>query len=565
MQAAQAAHSPDLTILFVGLLFIGLYLLFLRRIHRGIHRRQKEIQAQAQAEAQKEGSDDHVAAFGAQAVTKPAAPAANHQQSRSGRAKGSKDVSSSSNNTVNTKSGALVIAPGDIGKRFTDVAGCEEAKEELLEFKDFLKHPEIFRSVGARPARGLLMVGPPGNGKTLLAKALAGESGAHFLSISGSNFMEVYVGVGAARVRDLFEEARKHKPSIIFIDEIDAVGRKRSTSSSGGNEEREQTLNQLLVEMDGFADSTGLLVMAATNRVDLLDAALTRPGRFDRQIVVEAPHKAARVELFKVHTRGKPLAPDVDFAGLATRTTGMSGADIEAICNEASVLAARKLLAIKLAARPRPLVTAVNFEEAIDRIQLGIGGGRKAQSMSPATKLNTAVHELGHAWVAAESEHSDPVSKITILPRGKALGFTQFYPASDSWGTTAEQFDCKLAVFLAGRLAQLILLQTADSGVSDDYQRAWEIARVMVTRFGMSDLGIRGIINTDAGQPIGNRQLDEIDLQVQNILTRAENKAREIIERDREAIMVASQKLVDQETIFEAEWLELRKALKGAR
>ena len=366
----------------------------------------------------------------------------------------------------------------DQGKKvtFQDVAGAEEEKEELREIVDFLRDPQKFISLGARIPKGVLLVGPPGTGKTLIAKAVAGEAGVHFLSISGSDFVELYVGVGASRVRDLFDQAKKEAPAIVFIDEIDAVGRQRGAGLGGGHDEREQTLNQLLVEMDGFASNEGVIVMAATNRQDILDPALLRPGRFDRQIYVGLPDIRGREEILKVHARKKPLAEDASLSDLAKATAGFTGADLENLLNEAALLAARS---------DKRFITMSDLHEAMMKVIAG--PEKKSRVVTPQAKRLTAYHEAGHAVVIHELDSQDPVHQITIIPRGPAGGMTISLPQEDRAYQSRRELEERIAVCLGGRVAEQLVLGDVSTGASSDIQKASSIARSMVTKFGMSD------------------------------------------------------------------------------
>ena len=359
---------------------------------------------------------------------------------------------------------------------FDDVAGADEEKEELAEIVEFLKDPKKFDQLGARIPKGVLLVGPPGTGKTLLARAVAGEAGVPFLSISGSDFVEMYVGVGASRVRDLFDKAKRQAPSIIFIDEIDAVGRHRGAGMGGGHDEREQTLNQLLVEMDGFGANEGVIVIAATNRPDILDPALLRPGRFDRQVTVNYPDQKGRVAILKVHAKGKPIGPDVDFESVAHATVGFTGADLENLLNEAALLAAR---------RGKKAITMAEVDEAALKVE--VGGEKKSHKMSESAKKLTAFHEAGHAVSSYYLEHKDPVHQISIIPRGLAGGYTLYRPVEDKTYTSKNELLDNLVSLLGGRVAEELVLGDISSGASNDIQRATQIARDMVTKYGMSD------------------------------------------------------------------------------
>ena len=361
---------------------------------------------------------------------------------------------------------------------FADVAGVDEAKEELGEIVDFLKYPKKYQALGARIPKGVLLLGPPGSGKTLLARAIAGEAGVPFFSISGSDFVEMFVGVGASRVRDLFDQAKKSAPCIVFIDEIDAVGRQRGAGLGGGHDEREQTLNQLLVEMDGFDQNTGVILIAATNRPDVLDPALLRPGRFDRQIVVDRADFRGREKILEVHARNKPLSKEVSLETLAKRTPGFSGADLENLLNEAALLAARK---------NKNIIEMNDCDEAIDRVM--VGPERKSTVMSAKEKENTAYHESGHAILGGMLDKADPVHKVTIIPRGMALGITWSLPEDDRHQMTREELLAQITMALGGRLSEEIQFGDVTTGASNDFQKATELARRMVTQYGMSELG----------------------------------------------------------------------------
>lgn len=374
------------------------------------------------------------------------------------------------------KSKAQLIDPDMPQTKFSDVAGCEEAISELTEIRDFLSNPDKFRRVGARVPAGVLLYGPPGTGKTLLARAVAGEAGVPFYSISGSDFVEMFVGVGASRVRDLFAKAKENSPAIIFVDEIDAVGRHRGAGMGGGHDEREQTLNQLLVEMDGFNAKTNVILIAATNRPDVLDPALLRPGRFDRQIAVEAPDLNGRLQILKVHAVGKPLAESVDLSGVAQRTPGFTGADLANVLNEAALLTARYDLS---------LITDTEIDEAIDRV---IGGPqRSTRLLDDRERLITAYHEGGHALVAAAMPGTDPVQKITILPRGRALGYTMVLPDNDKYSQTRGELLDQLAYMMGGRAAEELVFHDPTTGAANDIDKATTLARKMVTQFGMTE------------------------------------------------------------------------------
>ena len=442
---------------------------------------------------------------------------------------------------------------------FQDVAGCEEAKEELKEVIEFLRNPEKFTKIGARIPKGVLLVGPPGTGKTLLAKAVAGEADVPFLSISGSEFVELFVGVGAARVRDLFEQAKRNAPCIVFIDEIDAVGRLRGAGLGGGHDEREQTLNQLLVEMDGFDTSEGIIVMAATNRPDILDPALLRPGRFDRQIVVPRPDVKGREEILKIHTRNIPLAEDVNLKVIAQQTPGFSGADLANLVNEAALLAAR---------RGRDKVAAQDFEEAKDKVLMGIA--RRSMVMSEEDKKRIAYHEAGHALVSKFTPGSDPVHKVTIIPRGRALGATQQLPEQDRYIYSKSYLVNQLRVLLGGRAAEKIVFGEETTGAADDLMRATEIARKMVCEWGMSDkIGPVTFDRTEReiflGREFGVKKYYSeetakiIDAEIKRIVEEAEQKAEEILKKNIEILHEVAQTLLQRETITGQELDEIIK------
>ncbi len=436
---------------------------------------------------------------------------------------------------------------GEKGKvRFDDVAGADEAKEDLAEVVEFLKHPKKFNDLGARIPKGVLLFGPPGTGKTLLAKAVAGEAGVAFFSISGSDFVEMFVGVGASRVRDLFAQAKKNSPCIIFIDEIDAVGRQRGANVGGGHDEREQTLNQLLVEMDGFAANEGIIIIAATNRPDILDKALLRPGRFDRQIVVDKPDVKGRVAILRVHTKGKPIAKDVDLDILARRTPGFTGADLANLVNEAALLAAR---------RNKTEINMSEMEESIERVMAG--PERKSKVMSENEKKLTAYHEGGHALVGMMLKHADPVHKVTIIPRGRAGGYTLMLPKEDrSYVTRSELID-RLKVAMGGRVAEEIVLNEISTGASQDIQHASQIVRAMIMQYGMSNvLGPVAYGGDPAQQYYFGQQKNyseevagEIDKEVQRYMNEAYEACRTIINDNRDKLEAIAQALMDKETL----------------
>ena len=439
----------------------------------------------------------------------------------------------------------------DQGKKvtFQDVAGAEEEKEELREIVDFLRDPQKFISLGARIPKGVLLVGPPGTGKTLIAKAVAGEAGVHFLSISGSDFVELYVGVGASRVRDLFDQAKKEAPAIVFIDEIDAVGRQRGAGLGGGHDEREQTLNQLLVEMDGFASNEGVIVMAATNRQDILDPALLRPGRFDRQIYVGLPDIRCREEILKVHARKKPLAEDASLSDLAKATAGFTGADLENLLNEAALLAARS---------DKRFITMSDLHEAMMKVIAG--PEKKSRVVTPQAKRLTAYHEAGHAVVIHELDSQDPVHQITIIPRGPAGGMTISLPQEDRAYQSRRELEERIAVCLGGRVAEQLVLGDVSTGAASDIQKASSIARSMVTKFGMSDkLGAIAYGNESDEVFIGRtmaqaRSYSEevaglIDEEVKAIVDQAYSRCEEILTRCRKELELTAQYLLTHETM----------------
>jgi len=443
---------------------------------------------------------------------------------------------------------------------FADVAGVDEAKEELAEIVDFLKYPKKYQSLGARIPKGVLLLGPPGTGKTLLARAIAGEAGVPFLSISGSDFVEMFVGVGASRVRDLFDQAKKSAPCIVFIDEIDAVGRQRGAGLGGGHDEREQTLNQLLVEMDGFDQNTGVILIAATNRADVLDPALLRPGRFDRQIVVGRADFRGREKILEVHARNKPLGKEVSLETLAKRTPGFSGADLENLLNEAALLAARK---------NKNSIEMIDCDEAIDRVM--VGPERKSLVMSQKEKEITAYHESGHAIVGGLLEKADPVHKVTIIPRGMALGITWSLPEDDRHSRTREELLADITMMMGGRLAEEIKFGDVTTGASNDFEKATEIARRMVTQYGMSDLGPiqfgRGVHQVFLGRDFGDERnyseevASKIDAEVRKIIESCYANGKRLLNENWQKIerMVAS--LLEYETV-EAE--EVRSILSDS-
>ncbi|MDN6428533.1 MAG: ATP-dependent zinc metalloprotease FtsH [Propionibacterium sp.] len=436
---------------------------------------------------------------------------------------------------------------------FADVAGEDEAVEELEEIREFLSKPEKFHAVGARIPRGVLLYGPPGTGKTLLAKAVAGEAHVPFFSISGSEFMELYVGVGASRVRDLFDRAKKDAPAIIFIDEIDAVGRHRGSGIGGGNDEREQTLNQLLVEMDGFDDRANVILIAATNRPDILDPALLRPGRFDRQVSVEAPDLKGREAILRVHATGKPLTPDVDLRQVAKRTPGFTGADLANVLNEAALLTARS---------NADLIDTRAIDEAIDRVIAG--PQKRTRVMNDHDKAVTAYHEGGHAVCAAALRYTDPVTKVTILPRGRALGYTMVMPAEDRYSKTRNQILDDLVYAMGGRVAEEIVFRDPSTGAANDIEKATQNARAMVTDYGMStrignvklgESDTDPFVGRDMGRGGTRGYSDEvaatIDDEVRSLLDAATREAWEILTRNRDVLDRLAEQLLEAETLDE--------------
>lgn len=439
----------------------------------------------------------------------------------------------------------------DIKVRFSDVAGAEEEKQELQEIVDFLKHPKKYTDIGARIPRGVLLVGPPGTGKTLFAKAVAGEANVPFFSISGSDFVEMFVGVGASRVRDLFEQAKKNMPCIIFIDEIDAVGRQRGAGLGGGNDEREQTLNQLLVQMDGFEASSSIIVMAATNRADILDPALMRPGRFDRQIYVNVPDVKGREEIFKVHSRNKPLASDVNFKSLARLTVGFTGADIENVLNESAILAARD---------NRKLITMKDISEAVNKVEAG--PAKKSRLVTETDKRITAYHESGHA-IIAKKLGNNTVHEVTIIPRGQAGGFTISLPANDDAYMTKQKLLDRITELLGGRAAEEIVIHDISTGASNDIQRASQIARKMVTEWGMSDsignmyLGASEevFLGRDYQQQLNysDEVAAKIDEEIKTIIDKQYQVALSILRENRDIMDAMVKALYEKETIYEDE------------
>ncbi|MCC7528998.1 MAG: AAA family ATPase [Candidatus Melainabacteria bacterium] len=481
------------------------------------------------------------------------------------------------------QSGAKKIEPSADTKTFADVAGAEEAKRELMEIVDYLRDPSELRELGGKPPRGVLLIGEPGNGKTLVAKAVAGEAKVPFFAISGSQFVEMFVGVGASRVREFFDTARKHSPAVLFIDEIDAVGRQRGSGIGGGNDEREQTLNQLLVEMDGFTPNTSLVIMAATNRPDVLDPALLRPGRFDLQVLVDHPDVVGREEILKIHTRKKKLHPEVDLKVLATLTPGFSGAQLEGVTDQGALMANRRIRLARAELRkqgiPEPevkkqtpmLITMADLAEGIDRVQMGPAKEGRAARMSKKDMRNTAYHEVGHAWISQVmcdlDKGGDPVTKITIVPRARALGYTQSLPKGDRYNYTRDELLARIMMAMGGRVAQEIFLNTVDTGAQNDFVQAKNIAYKMVVEFGMSELGPISV--SEGGQsPFLGRQMavggdigpalrDKIDLEWTKIVNECYKATHEIISRDREAFIRVSEMLLKKETLLGDEWLAL--------
>jgi cell division protease FtsH len=444
-----------------------------------------------------------------------------------------------------------LVSENRVKVTFDDVAGVAEAKEELAEVVDYLKYPKKYQSLGARIPRGVLLLGAPGTGKTLLGRAIAGEAGVPFYYISGSDFVEMFVGVGASRVRDLFEQAKRTSPCVVFIDEIDAVGRQRGAGVGGGHDEREQTLNQLLVEMDGFEPNQNVIILAATNRPDVLDPALLRPGRFDRQVVVDKPDIAGRLAILKVHSRGKPLGVNVDLNMLARQTPGFSGADLENLLNEAALLAARN---------NRDKIYMQDCEEAIDRVRMG--PERKSRIISEDEREVTAYHEAGHAMVGRAIPESDPVRKVTILPRGMAMGVTIFVPEEDRYSASTEDLLAQVAVFMAGRAAEELAFGRITTGASNDIERATQIARDMVCRYGMSKSVGPVHFGRKQSQVFLGRDISEqrnyseavamaIDDEVRKIVEAQYNRARSILETQRDLLDLLAAELLKSEVLEE--------------
>ncbi|HQR45073.1 MAG TPA: ATP-dependent zinc metalloprotease FtsH [Thermoanaerobaculia bacterium] len=446
------------------------------------------------------------------------------------------------------KSRAKLLTPSQKKVTFKDVAGCEEAKEELAEIIDFLKDPSKFQKLGGKIPKGVLMMGPPGTGKTLLARAVAGEANVPFFSISGSDFVEMFVGVGASRVRDLFEQGKKNAPCIIFIDEIDAVGRHRGAGLGGGHDEREQTLNALLVEMDGFEGNDGVILVAATNRPDVLDPALLRPGRFDRRVVVDRPDVKGREGILKVHTKNIPISDDVDLSVVARGTPGFAGADLANLVNEAALAAARV---------DKKKVSMEDFNYAKDKVLMG--AERKSMVMSEEEKRITAYHEGGHALIAAMEEHTDPLHKVTIIPRGRALGVTQQLPLEDKYTYSKEYIEAELAVMMGGRLAEEVAIGKVTTGAANDFEKATEMARRMVCEWGMSDMGPLSFGRGEGEIFLGRdfaRQPDysedtarKIDAEVNRIVTSAYSRGKRIIVEHRPALDEIAKQLLEKESL----------------
>ena len=457
--------------------------------------------------------------------------------------------------------------------RFSDVAGAEEEKEELREVVEFLKSPKKFSSLGARIPSGVLLVGPPGTGKTLFAKAVAGEAGVPFFSVSGSDFVEMYVGVGAKRVRDLFDMAKKNQPCIIFVDEIDAVGRRRGAGLGGGHDEREQTLNQILVQMDGFESNDGIIVMAATNRADILDPALLRPGRFDRQINVNLPDVKGREQILKVHARNKPMAPDVNFKTVARITAGFSGAELANLLNEAAILAARA---------GKSMIGNLELYDGINKVLMG--PQKKSRVVTESDKRCTAYHEAGHAVLACLCKHCDPVHEVSIIPRGRAAGYTMTRPETDDNDVSYNKLVDNICMSLGGRVAEELVIQDVTTGASADLQHVSDIARRMVTQWGMSDK--LGLVAYDSDQPVfmgmeyghqgrggySQETAAAIDAEVRRLITEAHERAVKMLKENRSILDNMSRVLVEKETIYTEEvamlmkgmdWKEVIKSMEG--
>jgi cell division protease FtsH len=462
------------------------------------------------------------------------------------------------------RSKAKEVTPDTPKVKFDDVAGAEEAVEELREIQEFLENPAKFQAVGAKIPKGVLLYGAPGTGKTLLARAVAGEAGVPFFSISGSDFVEMFVGVGASRVRDLFEQAKKNSPAIIFVDEIDAVGRHRGAGMGGGHDEREQTLNQMLVEMDGFDVSTNVIMIAATNRPDILDPALLRPGRFDRQIGVDAPDLKGRLKVLEVHAKGKPIAPEVDLNAVAKRTPGFTGADLANVLNEAALLTAR---------RGATAIGGTELDEAIDRVIAG--PQKRTRVMNDHDKSVTAYHEGGHAVVAAAMNYTDPVTKVTILPRGRALGYTMVMPVEDRYSKTRNQLLDNLAYAMGGRVAEEVVFGDPSTGASNDISQATEIAKQMVTEFGMSTrigsvrlAGASGEVflgrDMGHGRDYSDHLASVVDDEVRKLMDNAMEEATKALQANRGVLDTLAEELLEKETLNEAELAVLFKKIRKA-
>ncbi len=445
---------------------------------------------------------------------------------------------------------------------FADVAGADEAIAELREIKDFLANPPKYAAIGAKIPKGVLLYGPPGTGKTLLARAVAGEAGVPFYSISGSDFVEMFVGVGAARVRDLFAQAKLHAPAIVFVDEIDAVGRQRGAGMGGGHDEREQTLNQLLVEMDGFEANGSVILIAATNRPDVLDPALLRPGRFDRQIAVDRPDLKGREEILKVHAKGKPLAKDVELVSYARRTPGFTGADLANVLNEAALLTARE---------EKKVISHAELDEAIDRVMAG--PQRKSRIMSDDERRVTAYHEAGHALVAYALPHTDPVHKITIMPRGRALGYTMVLPDDDKYSTTRNQLLDQLAYSLGGRAAEELIFHDPSTGASNDIEKATALARAMVTQYGMTEAIGAIKLGSDTSEPFMGRDFGHqrdysenvaaiVDAEIRKLIENAHHEAYELLVENRVTLDAMVLALLEKETLNKDEISKIFKKIK---
>ena len=463
------------------------------------------------------------------------------------------------------KSKAKLLSEARGKVTFNDVAGIEEAKEEVEEIVEFLRDPRKFKRLGGKIPKGALLIGPPGTGKTLLARAIAGEANVPFFTISGSDFVEMFVGVGASRVRDMMEQGKKNAPCIIFIDEIDAVGRSRGAGLGGGNDEREQTLNQLLVEMDGFESNQGVILMAATNRPDVLDTALLRPGRFDRQVIVDRPDLIGRTQILEVHAKGKPFRKNVNLKTIAKQTPGFTGADLANLLNEAALMAARK---------DRKTISIDDIENSIDRVLAG--PEKKSQIMSDEEKLIIAYHETGHALVGWALPNADPIHKVTIIPRGKALGYTQALPEGEQYLTSKAQLKDRLAMLMGGRVAEEIIFADPTTGASNDIEKATEIARKMVMEFGMSDklgpmLYGKGSNEVFLGRDYGRQQdfsdevASSIDDEVKNLLTDAHLIAAKILKKFKKQMEMMVKILIEKETIDKDEIAKIFNSIKKVK